>query len=187
MCFRALGTQYVVLNSLKAIKDILVKKSAITSNRPHLTLAFDLVGWGDATGFLPHGVAHRKHRKFFHRHVGVRSSLVTFYPAEEAEAKQFVHNVLRDPDNLIAHCHRYYGVDCPLGDRTNMTYLGRSTASLILKFSHGYSVKDDGDSLVEIANRAIHTISDTMMPGRFLVDLLPICTFLEFIKSISAA
>ena len=65
--------------------------------------------------------------------------------------------------------------------------LGRSTASLILKFSHGYSFKDDGDSLVEIANRAIQTISETMMPGRYLVDLLLICTFLEHIKSISAA
>ena len=62
---------------------------------------------------------------------------------------------------------------------------GRSTASLILKFSHGYSVKNDG--VVEIANRAIHTISETMTPGRHLVDLLPICTFLEHIKSISAA
>ena len=124
MCFRVLGTQYVVLNSLKAIKDILVKKSAITSNRPHLTLAFDLVGWGDATGFLQYGEAHRKHHKFFHRHIGAKSSLAMFYPAEEAEAKQFARDVLKNPDDLIAHCHRC-GVDCPLSDCANVTYVGQ--------------------------------------------------------------
>jgi hypothetical protein len=30
--------------------------------------------------------------------------LAMFYPAERAEAKQFVRNVLRSPDDLIARC-----------------------------------------------------------------------------------
>ncbi|KAI9573120.1 cytochrome P450 [Boletus coccyginus] len=156
---RSMGMQLVVLNCLKATKDLLGKKSTVTSNRMHFTLAFDLVGWGGATGFLQYGDAHRKHRKFFQRHIGTKKSLVTFYPVEEVEAKQFVRNVLKDPDDLVAHCHRL-------------------AASLILRFSHGYIVKDDGDSLVEIADRAMHTITDTMIPGHFLVDVLPILRYL---------
>jgi len=116
-----MGTQFVVLNCLKATKDLLGKKSAVTSNRMHFTLAFDLVGWGGATGFLQRGDAHRKHRKFFHQHIGTKGSLVTFYPVEEVEAKQFVRNVLKDPDDLIAHCQRC-GIDCSLSDRADVTY-----------------------------------------------------------------
>ena len=101
-----MGTQYVVLNSLNATKDLLEKKSVITSNRPHFTVGSDLVGWGDATGFMQHGDTHRKHRKLFHRYIGTKSSLEAFHPAEEAEAKQFVRNVLKNPDDLLVHVRR---------------------------------------------------------------------------------
>ena len=101
-----MGTQYVVLNSLKVTKDLLEKKSAITSNKPHFTMGGDLVGWGEGTGFLQHGDTHRKHRKLFHQYIGTKSSIEALSPAEEAEAKQFVRNVLKNPDNLVAHCRR---------------------------------------------------------------------------------
>lgn len=102
-----MGTQYIVLNSFKAAKDILEKQSALTSNRPSFTMASELVGWGNSTGFLQYGNTYRKHRKFFHQQIGTKSSLEAFYPAEEAEAKQFVRNVLRDPESLPGHARRY--------------------------------------------------------------------------------
>lgn len=37
-----LGHPIVILNSFKAIEDLLVKKSAIFSGRPHLSMAGDL-------------------------------------------------------------------------------------------------------------------------------------------------
>ena len=69
-------------------------------------MACDLVGWGDITVLLQHGDTHRKHRKLFHQYIGTKSSLEAFYPAEEAEAKQLVRNVLKSPDNLLAHVRR---------------------------------------------------------------------------------
>ena len=65
--------------------------------------------------------------------------------------------------------------------------LDRTAGSVILKISHGYSVKDDGDPLVEMANRAMRNLSEVMMPGRFLVDVIPICMFLYSFRFISAA
>ena len=103
-----MGTRFVVLNSLKATNDLLEKKSAVTSNRPHFTMGCDLVGWSDSTGFLQYGDTYRKHRKFFQRQIGTKSSLEAFYSAEEEEAKQFARNVLKNPDNLIAHCRRCF-------------------------------------------------------------------------------
>jgi len=49
---------------------------------------------------------------------------------------------------------------------------------VILKISHGYNVKDDGDPLVEMADRAMCNMSDVMIPGRFLVDVFPILRYL---------
>ncbi|KAF8137074.1 cytochrome P450 [Boletus edulis] len=156
---KVMGTQYVVLNSFKVTKDLLEKKNAVTSNRPAFTMASELVGWGNSTGFLQYGDTYRKHRKFFHQQIGSKSSLEAFYPAEEAEAKQFIRNVLKSPDDLSAHARRMAG-------------------SVILKISHGYSVKENGDPLVEMANRAMRNIAVVTSPGRFLVDLLPMLQYL---------
>ncbi|KAF8547387.1 cytochrome P450 [Imleria badia] len=149
-----MGTRYVVLNTLKATNDVL-EKSAVTSNRPHFTMGGDLVGWGNSMIFLQYGDTYRKHRKFFHQQIGTRSSLEVFYLAEEERATQFLRNVLKNPDDIVVH--------------------SRGTAgSVILKISLGYSVKEDGDPLVEMANKAMHNFSVITTPGRFLVDMLPI-------------
>lgn len=48
---------------------------------------------------------------------------------------------------------------------------------MILKISHGYSVQEKCDPLVDMANKAMHNFSVITTPGRFLVDMVPICTF----------
>ena len=58
---------------------------------------------------------------------------------------------------------------------------------MILKISHGYTVKDDGDPLVEMANKAMHNFSVITTPGRFLVDMLPICTLSKSLCFVSVA
>ncbi|KAI9571621.1 cytochrome P450 [Boletus coccyginus] len=102
--FNVMGTQYVVLNSVKVIKDLLDKTNAVAANRPQLTMGGELVGWKDSTVFLQYGDTYRKHRKFFHRQIGTKSSLETFHPAEEQEARELV----QPPD-------------CSQGDRANMS------------------------------------------------------------------
>ena len=103
---RVLGTQLIFLNSLKTTKDLLEKKSAITANRPHHTVAGDLIGWGNVTALLQYGDKLRKHRKFFARHINTNSNLVMFFPTEEAAARRFVLDVSRNHDDLIVQCRR---------------------------------------------------------------------------------
>lgn len=78
-----------------------------------------------------------------------------------------------------------YGADCSLDDRAKVRILGRMAGSVILKISHGYSVQEDGDPLVDMANKAMHNFSVITTPGRFLVDMVPICTLYESLRSIS--
>ncbi|KAG8214156.1 cytochrome P450 [Butyriboletus roseoflavus] len=154
-----MGTQYVVLNSLKATKDLLEKKSAITSNKPHFTMCGDLVGWSNNMGFLQYGNTYRKYRKFFRQQILTKRSLEVFYPVKEAEARQFLRNVLKNADHLVSHSRRMAG-------------------SVILRISHGYCVKEDGDPLVEMVDKATDNLSLIAAPGRFLVDIFPILRYL---------
>ena len=49
--------------------------------------------------------------------------------------------------------------------------------SVILKISHGYNIKGNRDPLIEMAEMAVDNLSEVVTPGRFLVDVLPFCTF----------
>jgi cytochrome P450 len=154
-----LGKQYILLSTIQATDDILEKKSTISSDRPHFTMGGDLVGWGSFTALQQYGERLRQHRKFFHRQIGSRNSLATFYPVEEEETKRFLCNVLNEPDDLIAHIRRTAG-------------------AIILKISHGYSVEDDSDPFVEMADKAMFNFSEVMVPGAFLVDFIPVLRYL---------
>ncbi|KAG8214152.1 hypothetical protein J3R82DRAFT_10918 [Butyriboletus roseoflavus] len=101
-----MGTQYVVLNSFEASKDLLEKESAITSNRPHFTMCCDLVGWGKSITFIQYGDRYRKLRTFIHQQIGTKSSIEVFYPAQETEARQFLRNVLKNADDLVVHSRK---------------------------------------------------------------------------------
>lgn len=62
--------------------------------------------------------------------------------------------------------------------------LCRTTASLIWKISHGYTVKDDADPFVDLANSAMRHIPEAMAPGRFLADFFPIGELYETLQSL---
>ena len=115
MFFNVMGVRYVVLNSFKATNDLLEKKSIITANRARLTMGGDLVGWNDSTVFLQYGDTYRKHRKLFQRQIGTNNTIRAFYPVEEEEAKKFIRDLSKSPDDLIEHCGRYvddHGLSC---------------------------------------------------------------------------
>ncbi|KAF8840877.1 cytochrome P450 [Paxillus ammoniavirescens] len=154
-----LGTRYVILNSCEAVSDILEKQSAKCSDRPHLTMACDLVGWGSGMFFINYGARFRRYRKLFYHMFGNRSSTAIFNPIEEEETRRFLCNVLKRPDNLAAHI--------------------RATAgAIILKVTYGYTVQADEDPFVELADRAMANVSLVANPAAYLVDLIPALRYL---------
>ena len=182
MSMKVMGMQFVVLSSFKATKDLLEKKSAITSNRPHFTMAGDLVGWGDTTPFQQYGETYRKHRKFFRQQIGTKSGLETFYPVEEAGARQFLRNILKNADDLVVHSHRCKTVLFVPWEIVLICHIFcRMASSMILKISHGYVVKEDGDPFMEMVEKVIDNLIVVTAPGRFLVDIFPICTSPSFL------
>ena len=41
--------------------------------------------------------------------------------------------------------------------------------------TYGYSVKEDDDPYVEVVDAAMDSMSETAVPGAFLVDVIPSC------------
>lgn len=95
-----LGTRYVVLNSFRAISAILEKQSSKCSNRPHPTMASELVGMDKAMLFMECDDRFRQYRKIFSRLFGSRNSTVAFNLVGEEQTRRFLCDVLRMPANL---------------------------------------------------------------------------------------
>ncbi|KAF8550635.1 cytochrome P450 [Imleria badia] len=154
-----LGTRYVVLNSSKAISAILEKQSVKCSNRPHLTMASDLVGLSKGMLFINYNDRFRQYRKLFYRLFGSRNSTAVFNSIEEGETRRFVHNVLQKPENLVNNI--------------------RSTAgAIVLKVTYGYTVQEEKDPFVELADKVMAMVSLVATPGAFLVDVVPALRYL---------
>ncbi|KAF8444947.1 cytochrome P450 [Boletus edulis BED1] len=154
-----LGTRYVVLNSYEAISAVLEKQSSKCSNRPHLTMASDLVGLSKGMLFMDYNDRFRQYRKHFYRLFGTRSSTAAFNSIGEEETRQFVSKLLRKPEELVDHI--------------------RSTAgALIFKVTYGYTVQEEKDPFVELGEKVMAMVSLIATPGAFLVDFIPSLRYL---------
>ncbi|EGO01759.1 hypothetical protein SERLA73DRAFT_103748 [Serpula lacrymans var. lacrymans S7.3] len=153
------GRQTIVINSASVALSMLEKKSLLYSNRPHLTLAGDLVGWNQSTAFLQYGVRFREYRKNLYRTIGSRASLEKYQTLIETKFHHFLRNVLNDPSDLAAHIRTAVG-------------------SIILRISHGYEAQNINDPYLKVADIAIHYFSITTTAGAFLVDIVPLLRYL---------
>ncbi|KAF5359953.1 hypothetical protein D9757_012242 [Collybiopsis confluens] len=61
-----LGKSILVLNSIKAVNDLLVDRASLYSDRPTFTMVGELMGLENSIPLLPYGPTLRQHRKLCH-------------------------------------------------------------------------------------------------------------------------
>ncbi|KAI0291850.1 cytochrome P450 [Russula brevipes] len=154
-----LGQSTIIINSPQLATDILSKKSAIYSSRPHLTMACDLVGWKDILVLLRYTDKFKACRRMFQSVIGTRASVDKFRDTLEEESALMLRRLLDEPTNFVGPVRKAVGV-------------------IILRISHGYRPKTENDNLVRIADEATDQLNTLLSPGLFAVDFLP---FLRFI------
>ncbi|KAK0438648.1 cytochrome P450 [Armillaria borealis] len=152
------GQTFVILNSFETAVDLLDKRGSVYSERPHMTMGGDMVGWKSALGLLPNGSALRKQRKLMHSIFGAHV-VGKLYKAQETAALQLVRDFIDTPDKFDHH-------------------ISRRIVSFILSTTYGYEVEEDGDALVQLVDRAMAEFSEVTVPGAFLVDQMPFLRFL---------
>lgn len=95
------GRHLVVVNSRKLMLEMTVKRSNIYSERPYF-YTFDASGWSRATALL-NGSDWKDHRRYFARLFGTKQLMSRFFGLEVKEARRFIRNILRDPEDLDHH------------------------------------------------------------------------------------
>ncbi|KAJ7626738.1 cytochrome P450 [Mycena rosella] len=154
----AAGTSLIILSSTKAATDLLDKKSAIYSNRPRMPMVTELMGWDfnfdiHCSAFSSH-LHRRMHRRLFHS-VFHNEAAQLFRPTELTATHELLRRILHDPDAVMDHLRHMAG-------------------EIIMSVTYGIDVLPKNDPYVALAEHAVQSLADASIPGRFLVDSIPI-------------
>jgi len=101
-----MGSQtWVVLNSDRAVTELIAKRGKITNERPHMPIAGDLVSHGKRT-VIRQEQDWREGRRVMHQLLS-GSNLKTYAGMQELESIDMLRSYLRNPKLWYAHNYRY--------------------------------------------------------------------------------
>ncbi|CDO76234.1 hypothetical protein BN946_scf184644.g8 [Trametes cinnabarina] len=151
---RIFNKPMILLNSAQAIVDLFEARSAIYSSRPHLTMAGDLMGWGETVVLMPYNERFKNYRRLLK--VGLNKQVTReYYPLMEKEIARELVWLLDKPDAYEDHFRRTAG-------------------TVALKIAYGYqNENNEFKALVQDTEEALHMFAIAALPGVFLVDTLP--------------
>ena len=98
----------VIINSYKHAYELLEKRSGIYSDRPHMIMAGDIVGWDQILVLLRYGSEFREYRRLMARVLGSRKSVEAFVPIIEEQTGKLLVRLLREPASDLASQIRKY-------------------------------------------------------------------------------
>ena len=118
--FKALGHQFLILNSFERTTDLLEKRSSNYSDRPRLPMLLEVyvsdslhlrtreknacfrMKWDSNISLMPYGVWWRRHRRSFHQYFNI-SAVSKYLPIQRREVRAFLRRLLDTPDDFLHH------------------------------------------------------------------------------------
>ncbi|KAF9261870.1 cytochrome P450 [Marasmius fiardii PR-910] len=152
--FDVLGSRTVVLNSYKAIVDLLEHRSYNYSDRPRQAMLSELVGWHWNLGAMRYSDSWRLHRRTFHQFFQPRM-VTEYYDIQRKRTAILVQKLASTPKDFFKHVRLHAG-------------------GIILEVVYGYHIQDDNDPYIEIVNDALVGTAGVGVFGSFLVDYIPL-------------
>jgi cytochrome P450 len=117
------------------------------------------MGFDWALGTLPYGEKWRHNRKLMHTHAH-SGAVSTYQPVQLASARRLV-------DDLLHAKHTKHILPDMVKARSGMT---------TIEMVYGIDVKgDENDEYMATPEKVLQAISDGTVPGRYLVDIFPVC------------
>lgn len=118
MSVSILGQRMVIINSAQVAVELLDRKSSIYSDRPHMVMIGEMVGWTRIVSLHNYGPRFRETRRLLSQMLGSREKVAHLAPLLEAEEHRFLLRVMRDPGSLVAQVRKCVGPAlCVLGRR----------------------------------------------------------------------
>ncbi|KAJ7142241.1 cytochrome P450 [Mycena epipterygia] len=146
------GKSVIVLSSLEATDDLLEKRSSIYSGRSPLPMLIDLMDWTFALRDV-----WRAHRRLFNQGFNARASR-NFRPKELAATHELLRRLVHTPEAFRDH-------------------IRRMAAEIIISVAYGIDVLPVNDPYIAVAEKAVHAGVQASIPGRFLVDSIPLLKY----------
>ncbi|KAJ4485412.1 cytochrome P450 [Lentinula aciculospora] len=151
------GRDYIILNSLEAVIDLLDKRSGIYSSRPHLTMLQDLIGWDNDLLFMSYGKTFSAHRKLFHQEFHPSNSSI-HRSHEKKAVRIFLNSIIDAPDKWLENIKHMIG-------------------AIIIGVAYGVPVQPKDDPNIIAASKMYSVLNAAILPGAFLVDVFPILKY----------
>ncbi|KAK7062506.1 cytochrome P450 [Favolaschia claudopus] len=168
------GTSVIVLSSLCAAEALLEKRAAIYSDRPRAPMAGDLMGWNFLFGLMDYGKLrhHRKnasyfklyrtdlrtHRRLFNQEVPLNATKPELRTSARVAAHSLLLRLLNEPKEYPGHLHRFAG-------------------EIIISLTYGADAVVGEAPYLRLSHQAAKIVQDALVPGRFLVDILPVLRY----------
>ncbi|KAF8148392.1 cytochrome P450 [Crassisporium funariophilum] len=156
--FHILGRRMVVLNSVTAAEDLLSRRSVIYSDRPFPPMAGQLMKREKSMFYISYNERLKTYRKFMHQGFNPSASQ-NYWGISQNQARILVANIYKSPQNLMEH-------------------LRRNAAAVTMKIAYGYTIDQDKDHFVALAEESMRVASLAGAPGKWLVDSIPALKYL---------
>ncbi|KAI0320146.1 cytochrome P450 [Amylostereum chailletii] len=155
-----LGKTTVIVNSVKAVKDLFERRGAVYSERPVVPIfESDMMALHDwSYGMFPTNHRWRRGRKISEQ--AMRPEAVqNYWPILEVKAHQFLSKVLQSPTSF----------------RELIRYSAGSTILLLL---YGYDAESLDDDFLSLAEDFMDAVNKVILPGAVLVNVFPLLKYL---------
>ncbi|KAF9058629.1 cytochrome P450 [Rhodocollybia butyracea] len=150
-----MGQPMIIVNSSEIMEE-LDKRGSIHSDRPHLEMAGELVGYSKTLVLVPYGQRFRNYRRYVSKMIGSPNAMTQFLPMVEAETQVFLKRILANPSP---------------GALSNN--LRKTSGAIIMKLTYGIDVQEENDPFVTLIEQANDNFSLATKPGAFLIDIFP--------------
>lgn len=164
------GTDWVFLNSSKAVEDLLERRSNIYSSRPAFAMVGEVISHGKRPVLQPYGDRWRKVRKVMHQLLTGKSA-DAYKPMQLQESDLMLLEMLQAPEKWYLHCIRFAAsclwLTCPVA-------LECQADNMVVTVNMVYGQRLLGRSkLFDCVSEAQDEFLRNNIPGQWLVDSYP--------------
>ncbi|KZV89528.1 cytochrome P450 [Exidia glandulosa HHB12029] len=155
---RVLGRDVVILNSAKAVNDLLEQRSAIYSNRPRFVMANEVAGFDWLIPFMPYGNFLRQHRRALHQHLN-EAAAKTWWNTQQDLNVRFLKKLIDAPGDWWDLTHWLAGAN-------------------IMRMTFGIEIAKKDDPWIDLGIKVAEVASKAGSFGAFAVDIFPLLKYI---------
>ncbi|KAH9836047.1 cytochrome P450 monooxygenase [Rhodofomes roseus] len=161
----------IILNSARAMEELLDRRGYKYSDRPRTIYISELVGLTNNVTILPYGDQWRRQRRWFQTAFQTSTALDSYIPLQRRESVRLLAGLI--DANQDGNDGDWVGIFLFKG-------LKHYVSALMMDIAYGHSVSCPDDEFVALAERAILGIIEAGGAAASLIDFFP---FLKFIPA----